>query len=113
MTRKDLENFQKNLLYVDALQEGLNRAKGYDQQSESVKSLISTYEKFIKKENDKSDLVLDRIEMIEDDLYKKILFDRFILNKEQLEIARDVGYSYTHFSKIMNKAIKEFEELGD
>ena len=113
MDKKDLENFFMNLIYIDTLQDALHQAKQYKPQSESVKSLITNYEETIKGENDKSDLVLDRIEMIEDNLYKKILFDRFILNKEQLEIARDVGYSYTYFSRIMKKAITEFEKLGD
>lgn len=54
------------------------------------------------------DAALDRME---DPLHKKLLRLKFIENIDQQAISEQENYSYTYISRLMNKAMTDFETI--
>jgi len=79
----------------------------------SVSKYIKTLADMIRDEEEiiKSiDAALDRME---DPLYKKLLRLKFIENIDQQEISEQENYSYTYISRLINKAIDEFQGVEE
>ena len=65
-----------------------------------------------KRELQAFDAVINLIDMMDNDLYKRILFARFINFKDWGEIANSINYSYTHTKvRLYNNALNELQRM--
>ena len=69
--------------------------------------LLKHIEKIKQQRND----IIDLIGRLDDPILRQIFFMRYIDQKSNGEIAREVGYSITHLSRKFSEGIEELEKL--
>lgn len=56
--------------------------------------------------------IIRQIEGIQDDTYKILLTERYILGKTWEQIAVDMSYSYIHIHRLHSQALQELNKVG-
>ena len=112
MVKELLEGYRGNELYMEGLKEELS-SKRFILYGDRVAVQIykATIEKYIDECLSRRKSILDTIDKIQDPLMKRIFWFRFIELRNHKSICREVGYSTTHLSRIINKEIKNLEKL--
>lgn len=106
MKKKDLENLKGELLYMESLIDSLDNSDRYGEYSTKEQDTIK---ETIQKILDKKDAVINKINKLDDPLQRKVLYDKYIIYLSHNDIALSIGYSYNHISKILKRALTEFE----
>jgi len=77
----------------------------------SVKGYIKTLEEIIQDEEEVIKSIHAALDKMRDPLSKRILISKFIERKDQQEISEQENYSYYYISRLMTKAIDEFQNI--
>ena len=112
MIRLLLEGFQVNEIKLSSLITTLEEAKQYGD-IEPVNQFKRTLEKIISKAMEKRHRIFFLIEKLEDPIIKQIFYSRFIDDKSNAAISKELGYSINHISKKIRKGIEELEKLEE
>lgn len=80
---------------------------------EGVRSHRDTLLSHIEKIKQQQNNIIDLIGRLEDPILKRIFFMRYIDQKSNGEIAKEVGYSITHLSRKFSEGIEELEKLEE
>lgn len=131
MNREDLKNYRYDKKWVDEqlgkYQEMYDRAtrmtslitgmpKAKNKVNDSLEELIDCFAelvKIIKKTEQKCINIINNLDLMENKLYRNVLYYRYIENKSFEEISSLVNYDYYNTCKIHGRALNEFDRIYD
>lgn len=112
MVKELLEGYRGNELYMEILKEELS-SKHFVLFGDrvAVQRYKAQIEKYVDECLMKRKRILDIIDKVQDPILKRAFYLRFIKLETHKNIGREVGYSTTYLSMIINKELKYLEKL--
>lgn len=112
MIKKLLEGYKGNELYMEGLKEELS-SKHFVLYGDhiAVQKYKAQIEKYVDECLSIRKTILNTIDKVQDPILKRVFYLRFIKLETHEIICREVGYSTTYLSMMINKEIRYLEKL--
>jgi DNA-directed RNA polymerase specialized sigma subunit len=110
------ENLASGLRSMDYSSDRVMTSVKPDKMSSAVIKLLEKrdeYEQVLDECIDKREQIIDGINSLEDDRHAKVLYSVYVENKPFSIIAREMGYSPKHISRLHSDALDEFSRTVD